>query len=81
MVASLRGREPGSRGTSTVGSNVTENTGLCVVVSCEIGASQRGRRPFNKEAEGPLPGSASEDVEDFVRAVMICYVCRFVNLL
>jgi hypothetical protein len=28
-VASMRGREPGSRGTSAVGSNVTENAGLC----------------------------------------------------
>jgi hypothetical protein len=38
MVASLRGRDPGSRGTSTVGSRyqaavktATENTGLCVI--------------------------------------------------
>jgi hypothetical protein len=36
MVASLLGREPGSRGTSAVGSNVTENNGLCVIVSCEV---------------------------------------------
>jgi hypothetical protein len=36
MVASLQGREPGGRGTSTVGSNVTENTGLCVVVICKV---------------------------------------------
>jgi hypothetical protein len=35
MVSSLRGREPGSRGTSAVASNVTENTGLCGTVSCE----------------------------------------------
>jgi hypothetical protein len=29
MVASLREREPGRRGASAFGSNVTENTGLC----------------------------------------------------
>jgi hypothetical protein len=58
MVASLREREPGRRGTSAVGSNVTENTDFCVVVSCEIDASQQGRKPLNKEADGPLPGNA-----------------------
>jgi hypothetical protein len=36
MVASLRGRETGRRGTSVVGSKVTENTGLCVMVICEV---------------------------------------------
>jgi hypothetical protein len=58
MVASLRGREPGSRGTSAVGSNVTENAGPCGVVSWEIGVSRRGRKPLDTEAEEPLPGSA-----------------------
>jgi hypothetical protein len=36
MVASLRGREPGSRERSAVGSNVTGNTALCVIVICEV---------------------------------------------
>jgi hypothetical protein len=36
MVTSLRGREPRSRGTSTIGSNVTENAGLFVVVICKV---------------------------------------------
>jgi hypothetical protein len=40
MAASLRGREPGNRGTPTVGSStvktVTENTSLRVTVSCEV---------------------------------------------
>jgi hypothetical protein len=34
-VASLRGRDPGSRGTSAVGSNLTENTGMCDS-DCEV---------------------------------------------
>jgi hypothetical protein len=58
MVHSLRGHEPGSRGTSTIGSSVTEDAGLCVVVSCEIDASQRVQKPQNMETEEPLPGSA-----------------------
>jgi hypothetical protein len=57
MVANLRGREPGRRGTFTVGSNVNENIGLCVVVSCEIEASHQGRKLLNTEAEEPLPGN------------------------
>jgi hypothetical protein len=36
VVASLLGREIGRRGTSADGSNVTENTGVCVVVICEV---------------------------------------------
>jgi hypothetical protein len=36
MVASQQGRAPGRRGTSAIGSNVTENTGLCVIVMCEV---------------------------------------------
>jgi hypothetical protein len=32
----LKDCEPGSRGTSAVGSNVTENTGLCAIVICEV---------------------------------------------
>jgi hypothetical protein len=58
MDTSLRGREPGRRGTSAVGSNVTENIGLCVIVSWEIDASQRGRKPLNTEAEETFSGSA-----------------------
>jgi hypothetical protein len=82
MVASLQGREPESRGTPAVGSNVTENTGLCVVVSCETDARQRGRKPLNTEAEDPLLLAAPrEDTEEFVHAAMMCCVCRSVNLL
>jgi hypothetical protein len=58
MVASLRGLEPRRRETSAIGSNVTENTGLCVIGSCEIDASQRGWKLLNTEAEEPLPGNA-----------------------
>jgi hypothetical protein len=37
MAASLRGREPRSRGTSTVERrHVTENTSLCVTVICKV---------------------------------------------
>jgi hypothetical protein len=36
MVASMQGQEPESRGMSAVGSNVTENTSLCVIVICEV---------------------------------------------
>jgi hypothetical protein len=36
MVASLRGREPGRRGTSAVGSNMTENTSQCVIVMYKV---------------------------------------------
>jgi hypothetical protein len=36
MVASLLGREPGNRGTFAFGSNVTENTGLCVIAICGV---------------------------------------------
>jgi hypothetical protein len=39
MVANLGGREPGSSETFAVGSNMTDYTGLCVVVSCVIDAS------------------------------------------
>jgi hypothetical protein len=85
MVASLRGREPGRRGTSAVRSNMTENTGLCVVVSCEIGASQRGPGPWNPEAEGIVgircQAAPSEDIEDLVRAVVFCYARRSASLL
>jgi hypothetical protein len=40
MVVSLRGREPGNRGTFTVGrrylaKTVTESTSLCVIVMCK----------------------------------------------
>jgi hypothetical protein len=58
MVASLRKRQPGRKGTSAVGGNVTEYSCLCVVVSCEIDAIQQGRKPLNTKAEEPLPGSA-----------------------
>lgn len=34
MIASLPGLEPGSRGTSSAGRNVTEN--VCVTVICEV---------------------------------------------
>jgi hypothetical protein len=57
-VASLRGCEPRSKGTFAIGRNVTENTGMCVVLTWEIDASQRGRKPLNTEAEEPLPGNA-----------------------
>jgi hypothetical protein len=37
MVASLQGREPGGRGTSVVGSNLTENTtSLCAIAMCKV---------------------------------------------
>jgi hypothetical protein len=36
MVTSLWGREPRRRGTSIIGSNVTENTGVCAVVICKV---------------------------------------------
>jgi hypothetical protein len=70
MVTSLQGHEPGRRGMSAIGSNVTENTGLCVVVSCEIDTSQRGRKL--RSACQAVP---SEDIEDSVHAVVICCVC------
>jgi hypothetical protein len=50
MVASLRGHEPGARGTSSVGSNVTENTVLCVILSWEIDASSEEHRSWGAVA-------------------------------
>jgi hypothetical protein len=47
MVASLWGREPGSRGTSAVGSNVTENTGLCIIVRCSHELCKCPMNPIN----------------------------------
>jgi hypothetical protein len=75
MSASLLRREPGSRGTSAGVINVTENTGLCVVVSCEIDDkdNQRGRKLRIRCRTAP-----SEDIEEFVRAAVICYACRSV---
>jgi hypothetical protein len=36
MVASMQRRKPRRRGMSAIESNVSENTGLCVVVICEV---------------------------------------------
>jgi hypothetical protein len=58
MVSSLQGCEPGRRGTSAAGSNMTEKTGLCVIVSWETDARQWGQKLPNMEGEDPLPGNA-----------------------
>jgi hypothetical protein len=64
---------------------VTENTGLRMVVSCEIGVSQRGPEPRNLKAEDIVvircQAALNEDIEDLMRAVVISYMCRSVNLL
>jgi hypothetical protein len=49
---------------------------LCEVVSCETDASQRGRKLRSRCQAAP-----GEDTKNFVRAAVICYVCRSVNLL
>jgi hypothetical protein len=75
-VAGLRGREPGRGGATAAGSNVTENTGLCVALSCETDDSQRGRRLSSRCQAVP-----SEHTADVMRAVLIYYMCTYVNLL
>jgi hypothetical protein len=47
----------------------------------EMVASQRGWKPLNTEAEIRCQETANEDIEDFVRAVMICYACRLVTVI
>jgi hypothetical protein len=80
MVGSLRGREPGRRGTSAVGSNVTENNGLCVIVSRETGTSQQGPEMWNTEADDIVgircQATPNEDIEDIVCATVRGNVCE-----
>jgi hypothetical protein len=65
-----------AEGTSAVGSNVTENTGLCVGVSCDIVPGQRGRKLRSRHQATP-----SEDKEDLGCAVMVSYARKPVNTL
>jgi hypothetical protein len=58
-----------------------EHWSVFVAVSCDIDASQRGRKPLNTEAGTRCQAAPSEGIEYFVRAVVICYVCRSIHLL
>jgi hypothetical protein len=59
---------------SAVRSNVTENTGPCVVVSWETDASQLGRK-LRSRCQA-VPSEDTADWEDLVRAVVNCKVCE-----